>query len=164
MPDATYEPLVYRKQGGNELVIASGGKVTAESGAALLAPLTQNLRARVAIADVNAGYTLVPAIAGYKHRMIDCHITAIGGAAGAVTTVDILGTQSSAAKLVAFAQANLTQNTMIRANGTGGTILAAGASFTLNDANTAITIGKTGSAVTTATHFDVVLLYATEAA
>ena len=32
MADATYQPLVYRKQGGNELVVASGGKITLESG------------------------------------------------------------------------------------------------------------------------------------
>lgn len=32
MPDSTYQPGVYRKQGGNELVVASGGKITVESG------------------------------------------------------------------------------------------------------------------------------------
>ncbi len=32
MSDGTYQPLVYRRQGGNELVVASGGKVTVESG------------------------------------------------------------------------------------------------------------------------------------
>ena len=33
MADASYQPAVYRKQGGNEIVIASGGTLTAESGA-----------------------------------------------------------------------------------------------------------------------------------
>lgn len=33
MPDATYQPKVYRPQGGNELVVASGGALTLESGA-----------------------------------------------------------------------------------------------------------------------------------
>lgn len=33
MADATYQPAVYRKQGGNELVVASGGTLTIESGA-----------------------------------------------------------------------------------------------------------------------------------
>lgn len=32
MVDATYGPKVYRKQGGNELVVANGGKITVESG------------------------------------------------------------------------------------------------------------------------------------
>ena len=30
MPDTTYQPGTYRKQGGNELVIASGGQLTFE--------------------------------------------------------------------------------------------------------------------------------------
>lgn len=33
----TYQPYVYRKQGGNELVVASGGTITLESGA-IIAP------------------------------------------------------------------------------------------------------------------------------
>lgn len=32
MPDTTYQPKTYRKQGGDELVIASGGTLTVESG------------------------------------------------------------------------------------------------------------------------------------
>lgn len=32
MPDGTYQPKVYRKQGGDELVVASGGTLTVESG------------------------------------------------------------------------------------------------------------------------------------
>lgn len=35
MTDGTYQPKVYRKQGGNELVVASGGAITVESGGAL---------------------------------------------------------------------------------------------------------------------------------
>jgi len=33
MADTTYQPKVYRKQGGAEFVVASGGKITLESGA-----------------------------------------------------------------------------------------------------------------------------------
>lgn len=32
MVDATYQPAVYRKQGGSELVVASGGTITVETG------------------------------------------------------------------------------------------------------------------------------------
>jgi hypothetical protein len=32
MPDNTYQSKVYTKQGGDELVVASGGKVTVEAG------------------------------------------------------------------------------------------------------------------------------------
>lgn len=35
MADPTYGPKVYRKQGGDELVVASGGKITVESGGEL---------------------------------------------------------------------------------------------------------------------------------
>lgn len=123
-----------------------------------------NTRQRFTIAQVNSGATIVPAIAGFKARLIDCAAIAVGGAAGAVTTVDILGTQAtSSVKLVAFAQASLTQSTVLRAGASGAAVLADGASFAACDANTAITIGKTGSSVTTATHVDVILSFAVEA-
>lgn len=35
MPDATYGPKVYHKQGGDELVVASGGTLTVEDGGSL---------------------------------------------------------------------------------------------------------------------------------
>jgi len=143
----------------NELVIGTGTSGVTGS------PVRQvsSLRTRVAIADVNAGLTLLPAVAGRKYRLIDAQAIAVGGAVGATTTVDILGTQSSASvKLVSFAQANLTQSTVLRPGSTGVTVLADGASFVQNDVNTAITIGKTGSAATTATAIDIALSYALE--
>jgi len=39
MPDESYQPKVYRKQGGSELVVASGGKITQEAGGAIVGPL-----------------------------------------------------------------------------------------------------------------------------
>ena len=94
--------------------------------------------------------------------MVNCKAIAVGGAAAAVTTVDVLGTQTTSQKLVAFAQANLTQSTVLTAGGTGTTVLADGASFVANDAGTAVTVGKTGSDVTTATHIDVIFDYVLE--
>lgn len=116
-------------------------------------------RVRFTIAEVNAGATLVAAITGKSIRMVNCKAIAIGGAAGAVTTVDVIGTVSTARKLVAFAQANLTQSTVLTAGGTGAAVLADGASYTANDVSTAVTVGKTGSSVTTATHIDVIFDY-----
>ena len=119
-------------------------------------------RKRFTVAEVNAGATLVAAVAGKSIRMVNCKAIAVGGAAGAVTTVDVLATLSTGRKLVAFAQANLTQSTVLTAGGTGGTVLADGASYTANDAGTAVTVGKTGSNVTTATHIDVIFDYVLE--
>lgn len=119
-------------------------------------------RKRFTVAQVNAGATLLPAIAGAKYRMVDAMAIAVGGAVGAVTTVDVLGTLTTSQKLVAFAQANLTQNAVIRAGGTGGAVLAGGASFIAMDAGAAITVGKTGDDVTTATHVDVSITYTIE--
>ena len=121
-----------------------------------------SVRKRFTIAEVNAGASLVAAVAGKAIRMIDCKAIAVGGAAGAVTTVDVLGTVSTSRKLVAFAQANLTQSTVLTAGGTGAAVLADGASYTANDAGTAVTVGKTGSDVTTATHIDVIFDYVLE--
>ncbi len=121
------------------------------------------LRQRVTTAEVNAGLTLLPAVAGRKYRMHDVALIAVGGAAATATSVDILGTQSaSSAKLLAAAVAGLTQNALLRAGATNAAILAAGASFVANDVNTAITIGKTGSDLATATHIDVLLTYSVE--
>ena len=128
-----------------------------------LAGRTMTIKKEFTIAQVNAGATLVPALPGLKVRMHDALAVAKGGAVGAVTTVDIIGTLAAAArKLVAFAQANLTQSAVVRAGGTGGAVLADGASFNANDAGAAITVGKTGADVTTATHIIVELTYSLE--
>lgn len=120
------------------------------------------IRTRFTAAEVNAGATLLAALAGFKYRMVDCTAIAIGGNAATVTTVDILGTQSTAVKLVAYAQAQLTRSTVLRPGITGATVLADGASFVQNDANTPITVGITGSNLATATHIDVVFTYVVE--
>lgn len=126
-------------------------------------PVLMTVRQRFTIAQVNAGaaFTNLEAKPGFKHRLVDAYAIAVGGAAAAVTSVDILGTQAAAVvKLVAFLVAGLTQSTVLRAGAaTNGVVLADGASFVACDANTPITIGKTGSNVTTATHIDVVLSF-----
>ena len=117
-------------------------------------------RERFTVAQVNAGATILPAIPGYKYRITDMALIAIGGAVTGTTTVDILAKQAAATvKLLAAAVANLTQNTLLRAGATGAAILAAGASFVDNDIETAITIGKTGADAATATHVDVLITY-----
>jgi hypothetical protein len=118
----------------------------------------------VTIANVNAGTTLVPGIAGCKLRLVDAFAIAYGGAVAAVTTVDLLGTITTDRKLVAFGQAALTQSTMVRAGAAGGVLLADGASFTANDAGAGLKVGITGSSATTATGIDFSLTYAIDPA
>lgn len=178
----TVDPTVvianYEGQGGDNwhvsgtLDIESGGVQTIASGATLsvapgatvqLAGVVANVRKRFTVAQVNAGAEILPAVAGRAYRLVSATAIAVGGAAGAVTTVDILATQSATSvKLVAFAQASLTQSTVLTAGGTGAAVLADGASFVANDTNTSITVGKTGGSVTTATHIDINLSYSLE--
>lgn len=124
-----------------------------------------NIRVRATIAEVNAGLTLLPAVPGIAYRLIDASMIAIGGAAATATTIDILATQSaSSVKLMAAAVAGLTQNTLLRAGAANAAILAGGLSFVTNDVNTALTLGKTGSNVATATHIDVLMTVQRETA
>lgn len=122
--------------------------------------LVQTLRTRVTLAQLNAGLTLLPAVAGYKYRLIDATLIAIGGAATAATAVRITGVQSaSTVALISAAVAALTQSTVVKPNTANVTVLADGASFNQNDAASIIAIDKTGSAMTTLTHVDVILTY-----
>ena len=156
----SYQTSNYQQQGGSKWVV--GGELNVASGGYISGGAILNKRQRFTIAEINAGATLLPAISGKSYRMIAAKAIAVGGAAGAVTTVDITGTVSTSRKLVAFAQANLTQSAVVVDGGTGGTVLADGASYTANDAGTAILVGKTGSNVTTATHIDVIFDYVVE--
>jgi hypothetical protein len=122
----------------------------------------KHVRTRFTIAQVNAGATLVAAKTGVKFRAVNGSMIAIGGAAAAHTTIDIIGTLSSARKLFAFAVANTAENALMQPGITGTAILAGGASYTANDANTAITVGVTGSPITTATHIDFLFSYVEE--
>ena len=158
------DPSVYVDAGGmtvpsGEILTIAGSLVDAAG-----SPIVRNLRTRSTIAAVNAGATLLAAVTGYKYRIISATAISVGGAATAVTTVDILGTQSSSVKLVAYAQASLTQSAVLKDGGTGAAVLTDGASYVACDAATAITIGKTGSAITTATHIDTNISYVLEAA
>ena len=119
--------------------------------------MMMSIRKRFTIAEINAGATLVAAPGtGYKLSVRDMAMISVGGAVGAATTVDILATRAAASvKLLAVAIIALTQSALVRAGAANATILADGASFTDLDQNTGITVGKTGSAATTATHVDV---------
>lgn len=145
--------------------VMSGDAGLANNGAlTLTVPVIKNIRSRCTLSEINAGKELLAQISGYKYRLINCKAIAYGGNVGAVTTVDVLGDQSGSVVLVAFAQASLTQSTVLTAGASGAAVLADGASYVANDANTAITVIKNGSDVTTATGVDIILTYTIEAA
>jgi hypothetical protein len=79
MADNTYQTKVYEKQGGNELVVANGGKITVEAGGMI---------------DVSAG-TLTPG----TNAIADGAVTTAKLASGAATLqkIDITGIKCLAA-------------------------------------------------------------------
>ena len=167
---------IYKDQGGDRMVVADGGTLLVESGSTATFPASaitaasvddysvsvRNIRTRVAIADVNTGVDLLPALAGQSYRLISCRAIAYGGAVGALTSVDVSGDDGSAAILVSFLQASLTENTVLVDGGTGATVLAAGASYVANTAGAAISVKTVGSAGTTATGIDFIVDYVIE--
>jgi len=154
----SYNSKVYMKQGADELIVADGGAIRDDS-------MARSIRVRATIAEANAGLTLLAAIPGYKYRLNNATMIAIGGNVATVTTLDILGTQATTeVKLVAFAQAQLLRSVVLRPGITGAAVLADGASFAACDENKPIRLLKTGTDAATATHVDVILDYTIEAA
>ena len=133
----------------------------------LIPGVTHTLRNRATAAEVNAGKVLLAAIPGFKYRLVDCKMIAIGGNAATATSVDILGTRAgSAVRPIVNGVAGLTRSAVLRAGASNSTVLADGASFTALDANTSVSVTKqsAGSALATATHIDVLLDFTIEAA
>jgi hypothetical protein len=103
------------------------------------------------------------ALPGYAYRLHDCTLISVGGAAAGATAVVIQGVQStSTVSLISAAVAALTQSAIVKPNTASVTVLADGASLVACDANTAITIAKTGSSLTTSTNIDVLLTFSIE--
>jgi len=150
-------------QNGETLDNATDGFLDAEAGLLSYSQsVVLNSRHRVTTAEINSGHEVLPAITGRAYRLISVKAIAYGGAVGATTTVDVLGTQSAGGvKLVTFAQADLVQSAILT-DAADGTVLADGASFAACDAATAITVGKTDSDVTTATGVDFIITYVIE--
>ena len=74
MADGTYTPLVYRKQGGSEFVIASGGCVRVESGGFIAAG-----SATAAATAIPQTTTTAVAISATGVSIINAILTALAG-------------------------------------------------------------------------------------
>ena len=105
----------------------------------------------VLLADVNAGYVIMPPNPTRTITVVGGYLQAIGGAATACTSIDVKDTSGSPVVAVVCGQAALSQNTVLQFNA------AAGVTWTTR---TALTQGKglqvqtTGVACTTATSFN----------
>ena len=163
----SYEvPKIYKDTNGDRQVFTSGAVADFQSGSIPVGVLL-NTRHRATTAEVNAGHELLPALAGYKYRLVDVTMIAIGGAAQTATSVDILTTQgASVVRPLVVAVAALSQSAVVKPNSANATVLADGASFIANDANTAVSVSKqnAGSNLATDTHIDEILSYVIEAA
>lgn len=126
--------------------------------------LAKSFRTRYTLAQLNAGQTLLPALPGVKWGLLWGALIAVGGAATAATSVNYAATQAAAAvQLWVVTVAALTRSTMVSMGvvpaAGASTLLADGASFALNDVNTAVTLANVGSAMTTLTSIDVFVEY-----
>jgi hypothetical protein len=123
------------------------------------------LRVRVTLAQLNAGFTLLPAVLGFIYSLFDAVCLAVGGAATTGTSVNVIGTRAGApVQLLVVAVAALTQSAHVRAGAANAVILADGASWTPLDVNTPITVITVGAAMTVMTNLDVMLEYGLAAA
>jgi hypothetical protein len=127
--------------------------------------VVKNQRTRVTLAQLVAGFTLLPALPGVKWRLLDAGMIAVGATATTATSVNIIGTRAgSAVQLVVNAVSALTRSTWLRMGAANSVILADGASHTACDANTPITvIGVTGT-LAAATAIDVILTFVADPA
>lgn len=126
-----------------------------------LANAAKTIRTRVTAAQINAGFTLLPAPGpGFTYQFEDIDMVAVGGAAAGATAVVVNGTIATVVSaLVTVAIAALTQSARVRYGAANAVVLPDDGSLVPLDANTPVTIGKTGASLTGATAVDVVLTY-----
>jgi hypothetical protein len=80
MADATYIAKVYKKQGGDELVVASGGAIKVETGGKVTANGTQASH----IADASVAHALN---ATFSDTEVEAALNALGGKVNAIIAV-----------------------------------------------------------------------------
>ena len=124
--------------------------------------LIRSLRVRHTVAELNSGQVLLAALPGFKYRLIDYKVIAVGGAMVTASSLEIEGNQSGVVDLVSIAAAALTENATNTDPLANNTVLAGGATYVANDANTAIGLSASGTA-DTMTHVDILLTYTVEA-
>jgi hypothetical protein len=132
----------------------NGTKLTATP-AEMNAIKVQTVCARYTTAQINAGVDLVTPTATGKWKVLNVFMRAIGGAATTNTSIDITE-ETSAAIVFSATQAALTQNTILGVNSTNVTATNLGVESV---AGKKLKIANVGTAMTVATHVDVILTF-----
>lgn len=122
---------------------------------ALVSPQKRTYMERLTTEQVNAGVLAVPRSPGRIYTVVDGWVRAIGGAAGANTSVDVTD-DTTGTIAMSFARAGLSQNAVLRAGATNTTCTNLNTALAQGEG---IKVANVGTAMTTATHLDVCISY-----
>lgn len=109
---------------------------------------------RATIAQVNAGLVIAAAQPGRAYKPLMVRMRAIGGA---VTSNTLARIMCDTGVILSCTQASMVQDLWVNEATSGAVSTNIGVVQTVNKA---LTIDKTGSAITVATHIDYIVLYA----
>lgn len=126
----------------------------------LASPALRVASGRLTTAQVNAGKVVVDAVVKRSITVVDAWVRAIGGAASANTSVDIVDSVSGTV-VVAFTNAGLLENVVLRV-GTATTGVGTNVGVSLGRGE-GLKVKNTGTAMATATNLDYVILFKVEA-
>ena len=169
---------------GGTLTVESGGAMDFESGSAMklagtavtasaselnslagktvnllgVDPVVYSMQDSVSLAELNAGKTLITAVAGRTITILDWVVIPVGGAVAACTAVTMSDTAGSPVLVATIPQADATEDAILRPWTTNIVNGAAGIGAALTAAK-GLTIEKTGSAATTVTSLTVRVSY-----
>jgi len=144
MSDASYQPNIYRKQGGSYLVVASGGTVTVESGGAITVDSGGTLTNAGTLANTGS-VTNTGTITNSSDGIIKDTVT-LNTAAATIATYGIssIGSSSAGARAYKIAAPTATykgyRKTVICRGSSGACTLSCTAG-TINNTKTKITFG-----------------------
>lgn len=148
----------FEQSGDGDNVLNLNGTVK-RHGADVGAALTFTQAVRITLAELNAGYTLVSAVTGKSIKVVNYYLRIIGGAATAATDVRIQDNNGTPVVVVTAAVAALTENAEVNGRETIANVTKGAGWMSALTASKALQIVKTGSAMTTLTHVDVIVEY-----
>jgi hypothetical protein len=172
----TYNAKVHRKQGGDELVVGDGGKVTVESGGEVnfeagsefqvagtpyrhdayhLNNAVQGYSQRFTVGQVNTGQTIVFGEPDGNWEVLDVALRAIGGAGAGPTHINLIE-ETSGDVIFSAPIAALTQDTIVKPD-TAGVVTTK--LFRPSVAGKDLLLAAVGGDLAGATHLDVMVLY-----